>query len=513
MSSVRFFVLKRKQKNLVFSFQVFCELEKREKIESTESTESTERREKRERERERERRRERVMKRRHEVSDADVEPAPPSRGKPSSSSDASRDAAVPENENENENEGWRTYESVFTNRKAGMNDVDRDKIKKIVYEASKDSAHFKNEKRKEEQVQKRLALLRAKAKDIIPQQLEGLQAKARARIAELEATRDLSRTWLHVDMDAFYAACHILENPSLKDIPMAVGGMGMISTANYEARKYGVRSAMPGFLAVKLCPHLKFVKSNFQLYKQKAKEVRDVLALYDPNFISGGLDESYLDVTEYMRDKGLSAEDVASNLRGHVCEATKLTCSVGVAANRMLAKICSDLNKPNGQYLLEKNHKRICEFISDLPVRKIPGIGKQTELLLNGLGIQKCRSLLDNAGLLSALFSNVAFEFFLESGLGIGSSDEPAEYERKGISCERTFASLEGKALEEKLQDIVTTLGRQMAEKNLKAKHMTVKMKRVDFVVKVRYAFSSSFYTHTHTRTHALSLILTLSLL
>ena len=442
-------------------------------------------RKRREKEREGEER-ERVMKRRHEV-----EPAPPSRG----------------------NEGWRTYESVFTNRKAGMNDVDRDKIKKIVYEASKDSAHFKNEKRKEEQVQKRLALLRAKAKDIIPQQLEGLQAKARARIAELEATRDLSRTWLHVDMDAFYAACHILENPSLKDIPMAVGGMGMISTANYEARKYGVRSAMPGFLAVKLCPHLKFVKSNFQLYKQKAKEVRDVLALYDPNFISGGLDESYLDVTEYMRDKGLSAEDVASNLRGHVCEATKLTCSVGVAANRMLAKICSDLNKPNGQYLLEKNHKRICEFISDLPVRKIPGIGKQTELLLNGLGIQKCRSLLDNAGLLSALFSNVAFEFFLESGLGIGSSDEPAEYERKGISCERTFASLEGKVLEEKLQDIVTTLGRQMAEKNLKAKHMTVKMKRVDFVVKVRYAFSSSFYTHTHARTHALSLILTLSLL
>ena len=250
-----------------------------------------------------------------------------------------------------EDEGWRSYESVFTNRKAGMDDVDRDWVKKVVYENSKNSPHFRNEQRKAEQATRRLQeMLRRKEALLSQNQLAGYDQSAAKLVAELEATRDLSHWWFHVDMDAFYASCHELMDPTLAGVPMAVGGVGMISTANYQARKYGVRSAMPGFIALKLCPDLKFCPSDFALYKTKASEVRAILAQYDPNFLAAGLDESYLDVTSCLEARGESGPDaLARCIRDHVRRETGLTCSIGVACNRMLAKICSDLNKPNGE--------------------------------------------------------------------------------------------------------------------------------------------------------------------
>ena len=127
-----------------------------------------------------------------------------------------------------------------------MDQVDRDRIKKVVWEASKNSPHYKNEQRKEQQAEKKVLNLQARAKELLDSQVQALSLKANRHIANLEATRDLTRTWFHVDMDMFYAAVEILDNPELEHKPMAVGGMGMISTANYEARKFGVRSAMPG---------------------------------------------------------------------------------------------------------------------------------------------------------------------------------------------------------------------------------------------------------------------------
>ena len=249
-----------------------------------------------------------------------------------------------------EDEGWRSYESVFTNRKAGMDDVDRDWVKKVVYENSKNSPHFRNEQRKAEQATRRLQeMLRRKEALLSQNQLAGYDQSAAKLVAELEATRDLSHWWFHVDMDAFYASCHELMDPTLAGVPMAVGGVGMISTANYQARKYGVRSAMPGFIALKLCPDLKFCPSDFALYKTKASEVRAILAQYDPNFLAAGLDESYLDVTSCLEARGESPDALARCIRDHVRRETGLTCSIGVACNRMLAKICSDLNKPNGE--------------------------------------------------------------------------------------------------------------------------------------------------------------------
>ncbi|KAK3242023.1 hypothetical protein CYMTET_48263 [Cymbomonas tetramitiformis] len=198
------------------------------------------------------------------------------------------------------------YETVFTNAKAGMDGVDKDKVKQIVYEMSKGSAHFANEQRKEAQVMQRIERMKGQAAKLTPTQLQGSERAADGRIASLEATRDLSKTWLHIDMDAFYAAVETLDDPSLASKPMAVGGMGMISTANYVARTFGVRSAMPGFIARKLCPELLFVKPDFEKYTKASHVTRGVFAIYDPKFMAGSLDEAYLDVTAVCLARGIT---------------------------------------------------------------------------------------------------------------------------------------------------------------------------------------------------------------
>lgn len=167
-------------------------------------------------------------------------------------------------------EAYQTWETVFTNAKAGMAQVDRDHVKKIVWEASQGSAHFANEQRKQAAVQAKIATLKRQAEQLNNAQLASHTAACDSYLASLEATRDLTRLWLHIDMDAFFASVEVLwisghevdtltcppqerDAPHLRNVPMAVGGIGMISTANYEARKFGVRSAMPGFIGTHIC--------------------------------------------------------------------------------------------------------------------------------------------------------------------------------------------------------------------------------------------------------------------
>jgi DNA polymerase kappa len=171
-------------------------------------------------------------------------------------------------------------------------------------------------------------------------------------LVEIENTRELDRTWTHIDMDMFYAAVEIRDNPSLADKPVAVGGDMMISTANYIARKYGVRSAMPGFIAKKLCPDLVFVDCNFKKYSEVSKVFKAILEEYDPDYESMGSDEANLDITNYLLERGLNNDEgkqaVVKEIRTRIKEATLLTCSAGIACNKMLAKICTDMNKPDG---------------------------------------------------------------------------------------------------------------------------------------------------------------------
>ncbi|KAH0920852.1 hypothetical protein HID58_020870 [Brassica napus] len=360
---------------------------------------------------------------------------------------------------------WESYNTVFTNAKAGMEGVDKEKVQRIVYEMSKGSKYFQNEERKE-------ALMKQ----------------------EIELMRD--------------------SNPSLKGKPMAVGGLSMISTANYEARKFGVRAAMPGFIARKLCPDLIFVPVDFPKYTHYSDLTRKVFKNYDPNFIAGSLDEAYLDITEVCRERGLSGGEVsiAEELRSSVhSETGGLTCSAGVAANRLLAKVCSDINKPNGQFVLQNDRSSVMTFISSLPIRKhrdatensigprrIGGIGKVTEhILKDALEIKTCGDMVLKGSLLYALFtqSSAGSNFFLSVGLGLGKTDTPEVRSRKSISSERTFAATgDERLLYSKLAEIAEMLSHDMKKEGLTARTLTLKLKTASFEIRSR-AVSLQRYT------------------
>ncbi|XP_056163568.1 DNA polymerase kappa isoform X1 [Syzygium oleosum] len=415
--------------------------------------------------------------------------------------------AEEEEETEKKGDGgarpWQSYHTVYTNAKAGMEGVDKEKVQRVVYEMSKGSKYFENEERKEAFIRQKIERMRARSMKLTAAELAHYQTVADKRILELEATRDLSRVWLHVDMDAFYAAVETLSDPSLKGRPMAVGGMSMISTANYEARRFGVRAAMPGFIARKLCPDLIFVPIDFEKYTYCSDLTRKVFQRYDPNFIAASLDEAYLDITEVCKERGVSCGEVAEELRNTVFEETGLTCSAGVAANRLLAKVCSDINKPNGQFVLPNDRLAVMTFISSLPIRKIGGIGKVTECILTDvLGISTCEEMLQKGGYLCSLFSRssavvlsfssinnleVLTDFFLSVGLGLGETDPPQMRLRKSISNERTFQATDNEALlYQKLDELAELLSSDMQKEGLHGRTLTLKLKTSSFEVRTR---------------------------
>lgn len=281
---------------------------------------------------------------------------------------------------------------VFTSAKAGMASVNQDAVNKVVYEMSKDSDYFKNEQRKAEEVSKKIEELRENMKKVPKSVYQSLETKYYADANRLRANQRFDRCWIHIDMDMFYAAVAIRDRPELVGKPVAVGGLSMISTANYEARSFGVRSAMPGFIAKQLCPELIFVPAEFEKYEDIASQIRKIFVVYDENFDAISLDEASLDITEYIKRNFSSelgsldifriGEDIAQHIRKEIFEQTRLTSSAGISCNRMLAKICSDVNKPNGQKLLMGDHDEIQKFMEDLPVRKLPGVGKVTERVI-----------------------------------------------------------------------------------------------------------------------------------
>ncbi|CAI9769996.1 unnamed protein product [Fraxinus pennsylvanica] len=383
---------------------------------------------------------------------------------------------------------WQSYHTAYTNAKAGMEKVDKDKVQRIVYEMSKGSKYFENEEKKEAYMKQKIENMRVQCAKLAAADLNHYQKIADKRIVELEATRDLSRVWLHVDMDAFYAAVETLCNPSLKGKPMAVGGMSMISTANYEARKFGVRAAMPGFIALKLCPELIFVPTDFKKYTHYSDLTRKVFKKYDPNFLAASLDEAYLDITSICNERSMTSGDVAEELRESIHTETGLTCSAGVAPNRLLAKVCSDINKPNGQFVLPNDRMAVMTFISSLPIRKVGGIGNVTEHVLKDVfEITTCEGMLQKSSFLCALFSPTSADFFLSVGLGLGRTDTPQATLRKSISNERTFSATKDEALlYKKLVDLAEMLSNDMKKEGLCGRTLTLKLKTSSFEVRTR---------------------------
>jgi DNA polymerase-4 len=198
---------------------------------------------------------------------------------------------------------------------------------------------------------------------------------------------DRQRKIIHVDMDAFYASVEQRDNPALRGKPVAVGGSrerGVVAAASYEARKFGVRSAMPSVTAKRKCPDLIFVKPRFETYKAISQQIRDILAEHTPIIEPLSLDEAYLDVTENLQNIPL-ARDIALAIRAKIKEATGLNASAGISYNKFLAKLASDHRKPNGQFVITPGMG--LAFVEELPVGKFHGIGPATKAKMNSLGL------------------------------------------------------------------------------------------------------------------------------
>ena len=316
--------------------------------------------------------------------------------------------------------------------------------------------------------------------------------KADTCFAELELSRDLTQTIVHIDCDAFFAAVEELDRPELKHVPFAVGGGrggGVLTTCNYVARKFGCRSGMAGFVAMKLCPQLICLPLNHRKYSAKAEEVRKVFIDYDMRYESASIDEAYLNITEYCLEHDMDPEEAVQQLRREVFEKTKITVSAGIAANAKLAKICSNKNKPNGQFRLPADRTSIMTFMRDLPTRKVNGIGRVFERELDAVGVRTCGDIYDHRQYLSKLFGDKAFYFLAQCYLGIGRTKvQPVEdYERKSVGTESTFREMKDPTvLRNKLRSTAEELQRDLEKAEVKGRTLCLKIKLHTFEVFTR---------------------------
>tara|TARA_R110002049_G_C9140182_1_gene559556 strand:- start:779 stop:1888 length:1110 start_codon:yes stop_codon:yes gene_type:complete len=296
------------------------------------------------------------------------------------------------------------------------------------------------------------------------------------------------RKIIHVDMDAFYASVAQMDNPELKGKAIAVGGggiRGVISAASYEARKFGVKSAMPGRLAIKLCPHLIFVKTDFERYTQISKQIRKIFFDYTDLVEPLSLDEAYLDVTE--NKKGLpSATLLAQEIRTRIYNEIGLTASAGVSINKFIAKVASDYNKPNGQKTV--NPEDVLQFLQDLDIRKFYGVGKVTAEKMYQKGIFTGKDL-------KSMSKDYLEKHFGKSGRyyyyvvrGIHNSEVKPNRIRKSLAAERTFnENLSSEIfMLEKLEHIAEEVSKRLIKSNIAGKTVTLKIKYSDFTLQTR---------------------------
>ncbi|KAI9733064.1 MAG: hypothetical protein M1834_003609 [Cirrosporium novae-zelandiae] len=364
----------------------------------------------------------------------------------------------------------------------------QDSVSEIIYNASKGSKFFNREEVRDQNLTQKIQRTLLQREQLQRLNLTSDLRRADDYLAELELTRDLSQYVIHIDCDAFYAAVEELDRPELKNVPMAVG-KGVLTTCNYNARKFGCRSGMAGFVAKKLCPNLICLPLNFKKYNAKAQEVREILADYDPRFESASIDEAYLNITKYCEDHEMEVEDVVAELRCKVAEKTKITVSAGIAPNAKLAKIASNQNKPNGQYRVPNNRAAIMSFMKDLPTRKVNGVGRVFERELDAIGIKTCGDIYSERAYLSKLFGEKAFQFLMQTYLGLGRTNiQPAEeYERKSVGTESTFRDMGNMTeLKAKLRWTAEELEKDLARTQFKGRTLVIKIKLHTYEVYTR---------------------------
>jgi DNA polymerase-4 len=293
------------------------------------------------------------------------------------------------------------------------------------------------------------------------------------------------RKIIHIDMDAFYASVEQRDNPDLPGKPVAVGGSrerGVVAAASYEARKFGVRSAMPSVTAQRQCPELIFVKPRFDVYKAISQQIRAIFAEHTPIIEPLSLDEAYLDVTENLQDIPL-ARDIALAIRAKIKAETGLNASAGISYNKFLAKLASDFRKPNGQYVITPEMGP--GFVETLPVGKFHGIGPATNAKMQALGILTGLDLRrQDLAFLEANFGK-AGAYYYSISRGIDERPVRANRIRKSVGAENTFASdlTEFSLMAAELQPLIDKVWRYCESTGNRGRTVTLKVKFADFEI------------------------------
>jgi len=293
------------------------------------------------------------------------------------------------------------------------------------------------------------------------------------------------RKIIHIDMDAFYASVEQRDNPEYQGKPLVVGGSpqgrgGVVATASYEARKFGIRSAMSSKQALKLCPHALFVRPRFDAYKEASVKIREIFSRYTDLIEPLSLDEAYLDVTHDKLNIG-SALEIAQQIKNAIKEELQLTASAGISINKFVAKIASDINKPDGIKFIGPSS--IEAFMENLPVEKFHGVGKVTAAKMKNIGLHTGADLknLPESELIRK-FGKVG-HFYYNIVRGIDARAVQPHRETKSLAAEDTFAYdltlLE--EMEAELDKIAGTVYERLQKKGLKGRTITLKIKYSDF--------------------------------
>jgi DNA polymerase IV len=316
-------------------------------------------------------------------------------------------------------------------------------------------------------------------------------SKAGRSTSEYPARNDLAselRKIIHVDMDAFYASVEQRDNPDLRGKPVAVGGAsrrGVVAAASYEARKFGVRSAMPSVTALRKCPELVFVKPRFDVYRAVSLQIRAIFALYTDEIEPLSLDEAYLDVTENKMAIPLATQ-IAEEIRARIKAETGLTASAGISYNKFLAKLASDHRKPDGLFVITP--KMGPPFVETLPVAKFHGVGPATTAKMKSLGIETGADLKAQPLALLQRHFGKAGSYYYWIARGVDERLVRANRARKSIGAENTFFDdlTEFDAMRAALQPILDKLWRHCESAGLRGRTVTLKVKFADFQILTR---------------------------
>jgi DNA polymerase IV (DinB-like DNA polymerase) len=320
---------------------------------------------------------------------------------------------------------------------------------------------------------------------------EDSEKKKRGEVAGDFSTRII----FHLDMDHFFTAVEEREHPEIKGKPVVVGadpkggnGRGVVSTANYEARKFGVKSGMPISKAWRLCPEAVYLPVNYELYTRVSNEIMDILRKYADKFEQWGIDEAFLDVRSKVKDYS-EAEILAQKIKNEILEREGLTCSIGISSNKLVAKIASDFQKPNSLTVVKEEEAE--KFLAPLPVRKLLWVGRKTEQRLEAINIKTIGDLArSDPATLAETFGLMGTELYLMAH-GVDKSEVEERGEIKSISRDVTFQedTADFEFVLKTLDDLSEEVYRDVLEQKLRFKTVTVR---------VRY---ENFETHTHSKT------------